>query len=286
MCGSEQSKYKNVLDDIEKNIVNDYFTPNIKAEVIFDMLMTDTVADIVGHYVKEDVHFITKEMSLAISDENLEGKKVDYVLASKECIYLIELKTTTGSYNEDQKKFYSKYLKNDFSLMLTTLLDIADSKFGNKTIRESIKQGANLIENLRLFFEARIDTYKNQRTGIKLEKNLANNADRAKAYLKKYKCESSWEYLYTMGQILDYFDKNQDNGNNWEQFSLKLVYITPRGEEFENNNEIKDAKKIEDINQISITFQNIVNDNLDLKEKQPIFEFLCKIINECMDFRD
>ena len=53
--------------EIKKWVVNDYFTPNIKAEVILDTLLTPYSTQIVQGQLNElvgSLTFLTKEMSL------------------------------------------------------------------------------------------------------------------------------------------------------------------------------------------------------------------------------
>ena len=42
-----KSEY-NLVQEIKKCVVNDYFTPNIKAEVILDTLLTPYVSEIIN----------------------------------------------------------------------------------------------------------------------------------------------------------------------------------------------------------------------------------------------
>ena len=55
------------MDEIRKWVVNDYFTPNIKAEVILDTLLTPYSTQIVQGQLNElvgSLTFLSKEMSL------------------------------------------------------------------------------------------------------------------------------------------------------------------------------------------------------------------------------
>ena len=49
-------------------VVNDYFTPNIKAEVILDTLLTPNISQILKNQLDIDAELLTKEMS--IQDKN------------------------------------------------------------------------------------------------------------------------------------------------------------------------------------------------------------------------
>ena len=97
-------------DKIKKWVVNDYFTPNIKAEVILDTLLTPYIAGIIKDQCGVDAVFVTKEMSVFDeSRKDKKGEKIDYILADENTAYLVELKTTDGRINPEQAK---KYLRN------------------------------------------------------------------------------------------------------------------------------------------------------------------------------
>ena len=95
-----------LMEEIRERVVNDYFTPNIKAEVILDTLLTPYIPQIVRGQLGEKVGsltFLTKEMSISDEgDENNRGPKIDYVLEDDNFVYLVELKTTKGSINTKQ----------------------------------------------------------------------------------------------------------------------------------------------------------------------------------------
>lgn len=107
------SELSALAKEIKKWVVNDYFTPNIKAEVILDTLLTPYIPQILNSY-GIDAAFLTKEMSLrGVQDdegqESNRGSKIDYVLADKQknIIYLMELKTTDSSMNAEQLSLYA-----------------------------------------------------------------------------------------------------------------------------------------------------------------------------------
>ena len=65
------------MNDIRDLVINDFFTPNIKAEVILDMMLTPYVTEILknqaGNMFEGELHFITKEMSVRESEESKNG---------------------------------------------------------------------------------------------------------------------------------------------------------------------------------------------------------------------
>lgn len=110
-------KYKNFYDELKKNVVMDFCTAGIKAEVIIDTLITPYVCDIVktGLKIDESVELVAKEFPIYRDSNptNLKNAKVDYLLKSGNTFYMVELKTTKGSENEKQLKRYSLYLDRE-----------------------------------------------------------------------------------------------------------------------------------------------------------------------------
>ena len=187
-------------------VVNDYFTPNIKAEVILDTLLTPYISQILKNQLDIDAELLTKEMS--IQDKNgsdNRGAKIDYVLEGKDTVYLVELKTTKGSINADKAKLYTQNCcdggraKTFGPVLGEKLLTILKSSFK--------KQSLWTVETL--------------------QKTIRDNKceDRARCYLKRTGSASTRKYLYTIGQILDHC---ADLGALWKK-ELRLIYLTPDG---------------------------------------------------------
>lgn len=110
------------INQIKNWVVNDYFTPNIKAEVILDALLTRYVAEIIEEQFRDGpcfqgtLRFVTKEMSVRDLEKPLEnasygnmGTKIDYILGDEQAFYLVELKTTDSSLERTQAV---RYLSN------------------------------------------------------------------------------------------------------------------------------------------------------------------------------
>lgn len=116
----QREEYKIFCDNVKKWTVHDYFTPNIKAEVILDMLLTPYIAPILNQYFeKKTVVYVTKEFPIgirwskgkAILSEDNKSNKVDYVCMDEDTLYLVELKTTDESFSERQDSCYRKLLE-------------------------------------------------------------------------------------------------------------------------------------------------------------------------------
>ena len=176
---------------IREWVVKDYFTPNIKAEVILDTLLTPYIKQMLKAQLNIDAKLLTKEMSIKdIDGTDDRGAKIDYVLEDNDTVYLVELKTTKGSINSDQAKRYIENCYDNgkvktFGLVLgDKLLNIMGKKFKSK--------GPWTAENL-------LNAFKNVTQADEKE----NRAERAAQFLKGTGLASTHKYLYTVGQILD-----------------------------------------------------------------------------------
>ena len=106
-----ENKYEIFYNLIKFWTLNDFCTPSIKAEVIFDMLLSPFITDIVkeGINSKGRLVLLAKEFPLKVYKNN-KGPKVDYLLMddSTSDLYIVELKTDNNSFDKEQ---YNKYLK-------------------------------------------------------------------------------------------------------------------------------------------------------------------------------
>lgn len=218
-------------EQITQLVVNDYFTPNIKAEVILDTLLTPYIGQIVEYALckqNQSLTLLTKEMPISEScGSDNRGTKIDYVLEDKSgFVYLVELKTAKGSINAAQ---VSRYTENcggtTFGAVIgKKLLTIMGTKFKPA---EAWTTG-NLLEA----FQGVV--------GDKGKKGEYENL--ARLFLKRTGSASTRKYLYTVGQILDRCD---DLEALWSR-ELRLVYLTPDGENvFPNIPRKKDKQKWE-----------------------------------------
>ena len=219
-------------EKITQLVVNDYFTPNIKAEVILDTLLTNYIAKIVKDQMGTKVGkltFLTKEMSIeeadtddqdtksdsSSEDENEgggddRGAKIDYVLEEENgCVYLVELKTTKGSISNKQ---IGRYIKNCCGETFGTAM-------GEKLLRiigkNYLTDKTWTVENLAIRFQT-----------VTAGCSGTTNEERARFYLKTTGRASTNKYLYTVGQLLDHHPGSLQE--LWDA-PLRLIYLTPDG---------------------------------------------------------
>lgn len=108
---------------VKKWVVNDYKTPDVKAEVLIDMLISEFINDIFDSYPElpgeGQAFFISKEFPIKnYTDHTSKGKSnnskyykesgdnrsasVDYLVGKGDILYLTELKTDSNSFSDDQ----------------------------------------------------------------------------------------------------------------------------------------------------------------------------------------
>lgn len=222
------------LQQIKEWVVNDYFTPNIKAEVILDTLLTPYIPQILNGYGIDAV-FLAKEMSLrGVQDdegqESNQGSKIDYVLADKQenIIYLVELKTTDSSVNTDQLSLYASLVNEPttFGAVLgKRLLNILMESFQLDDLEgtgdDRLKDAWKKIWNKRENYDPK---GKNPAESGSYE-GRAMNLIKAKGWAWR-SGQRSRKYLYTLGQLMDYLHNNSGKGL-WNR-EVKLIYLLPR----------------------------------------------------------
>lgn len=249
---------------LKRWVINDYFTPNIKAEVILDTMLSPYIGAVLSDNKDCPIIFVTKEMSINTSlinnkttesdnkqndsekdKENIiRGPKIDYVFAGKKSVYLVELKTATGSINDKQLEIYKNLAEKElfFGVLLgNRLLEILKESFNIK-----ISKSRNYSDNS--FKEAWFEIWNKKNAYVpkgNFNEKLSNYdtyADAAKDLIKAKGWTakmnvSSRKYLYTLGQILDYLlgDKSKPkeeldhikiDNNLWNR-QLKFIYLLP-----------------------------------------------------------
>lgn len=215
---------------IREWVVNHYFTPNIKAEVIFDTLITPCIEEIVKEQLGEageGLVFLTKEMSI-MDEVGVDNKvsKVDYVLADQNRVYLVELKTTDSSINDEQADAYREICqdKGFGEILGCRLLSILSG--GGRTF--TLHLGDPSLwgdETLKLAFDEIIgkNKYQADTQGITCAEKAAALIQ-AQNWTQRDRYRSR-KYLYTLGQLVDYLDGGETLWNK----PMTVLYLTPDG---------------------------------------------------------
>lgn len=230
-----------LIKQITKWVVNDYFTPNIRAEVVIDTLLTPYVRQILQNECGIIAKFLTKEMSMeeyVEEDPQSEeyagdkrktkdddyGAKIDYLLASEQYVYLVELKTTAGSIKAEQaKRYLDCYCNQEKPIKPMKFGEV----FGEKLLRILRKKYKDdRLQSLDTLEESFLNIVNDRREKIPY-------AEKAKEYLKCNNKASTYKYLYTIGQILDCCPDSTCLKEFLKELwgkELRLIYITPNGE--------------------------------------------------------
>lgn len=221
-------------------VVSDYFTPSIKAEVILDTLLTPYVAGIVKDQCKDEVGeavFITKEMSVessSVSEPPQEndaygdmGAKVDYILADERNknaehgnVYMLELKTTDNSIKGEQASLYLTNCTHEAPKTFGEVFGEKLLRILSKKMKMDLPKEEKGEERLRALFDEIMRDH-----GV----SALPRAEQARALLKENNWGSTYKYLYTAGQLLDYiYPAGCGERPLWDK-RLRLLYLTPRG---------------------------------------------------------
>lgn len=249
----ELSAFENL---VVAHTIQDFYTPNIKAEVILDMLLTPYIPAIIEAATGQKATLITKEMSIGyakgneIQEDNNRGKKVDYVVMAKENVLFVELKTTQGSLESAQIETYRKWIDKDNPKKGTDLLHLLCRILKIKYMPE--KEHPYTI--LKSYLSKKLTKNSIHRKAVCTEVVRDRLVEDTHAYQKKNYIHGTEKYLHTIACILQ-----NTNPEDWEK-DIKIIYISPSGA---NTADIQD-----------ITFKWIIK-NIDCPVLKDLKESVC-----------
>lgn len=257
------------LEMIKENVVVDYFTANIKSEVIFDMLLTPMIPEIIEAKTGVETEVIAKEFPMLnrnfAENKDYRNCNADYLLRSTDGQkwYLVELKTTTSSEGKKQKERYEQILKDEVSLYRDFVELLAHIYKVEYIARE---------DSLLTVFEKIKEKEGNIQEGTYTEI--------AVQILKKYSRTGSKKYLYTAAQLLE-----KEVGLKHEEAEFKpleIMYITPDGGVEDKIKYISLKKIIREIR--SGEDRKIVREIVgEYNSKREYWEWLKEVFKACYD---
>lgn len=237
---------------LTENIVRDYYTANIKAEVILGTILTPVIGEILtiigrrNEQINGEMKLLAKEFPVLKSREIEREEKpsflsynADYLMCDKDSIYLVELKSRRESYDYAQMRNYLMYCSDEETFadragknFVYLLNHVSKTGYSHKRWKEIWKETSEVKEGLKWLFEI-IIRYSEERgrtayPEIGWEEREHGHADRAVSYLRQSGGVSSKKYLFTAGQMLD----NMKDNELWEK-KIKLLYLMP-GTAFQN----------------------------------------------------
>lgn len=102
------------IKKIAEQFRDDYMTPKYKVEVALDTFLSIFFDSVINQYLYNNrelngkVILISKEFPIKKVGNN-QSRNIDFLYANKKVLYIVELKTTSKSYDEDQLKEYIKF---------------------------------------------------------------------------------------------------------------------------------------------------------------------------------
>lgn len=230
-----------------EEIIKDYYTANIKSEVIIDTILTPVIAEVLtvigrqNETINGKVRLLAKEFPI-LKNKNAEGGKpnfqscnADYLMCDHESVFFVELKTRQESYDDGQMKNYLAHCSDGETFaesagrnFVYLLNHVSRTGYSQNTWTE--KMGTLKVKDaLKWLFEIIINypdekgTTAYPRTGWEeKDKRDGSYTQRAIHYLKEEGAVSSKKYLLTAGQMLDTMKDNA----LWEK-KIKLLYLMP-----------------------------------------------------------
>lgn|GEM_PF-6678385 len=260
-------------DIIINEIERDFFTPCVKAEILFDMLLTPIIGEFVSYEIKDDdICFVTKEFPMLKqgiedrdkSDYEYRTTNADYLLCGKNNLYLLELKTTASSKTPEEDTAYINYLERtdsgiqlgeEFCYLIAHIFNLEKtvesvlekdlvnyqkasdkSKVINKCLNELF---VNIAYNNRRkhYNEAFEKEYVVKGQEAYEQADDIKYAEIAKIVLKSMPNRKSEKYLFSLAQILEH-------NIAWDK-DVKLIYLVPDGTPDTLTNTNSDNKKKE-----------------------------------------
>lgn len=111
--------YDNFYEMFKENLIKDHYTPGIKAEVIWDTILTPYIPRLISNKQKEkdsNLKLIAKEFPVRTNNSDLRNAKIDYLVEGDKYLYIVELKTTNSSFEEKQYNRYKSIMgdRDDF----------------------------------------------------------------------------------------------------------------------------------------------------------------------------
>ncbi len=119
--GREVNRRNDFYTMVSHWTLKDHFNPGIKAEVIWDMLLSEYIPEIVSYCEEpekegcEGYRILAKEFPLRAGNkkDSLANAKADYLVEGPDFLYLVELKTTGSSFDNEQFQRYCSYLEKN-----------------------------------------------------------------------------------------------------------------------------------------------------------------------------
>lgn len=294
------------LHDFEKMIMKwttfDHYCPSIKAEVIWDMMLSEFIVDMVAYayrkiygeqYTADNFYLLAKEFPIEVKKDSLRAAKADYLVASKvdKKIIIVELKSTLGSFSQDQSVRYERCKPKEMFEFYKKLIskEVGSSLYYEKEPLEW-KNSQKYAGQIMYMYQQ----YCNRVTGtnnVALEEDKDDRRSNVKRFHSAFieKLEEEYVnldliYLYVVPQKANAKSsvnsrEGKDAGDLCVRMEVKKVY-----RESEENVEIKDIEIYPEGKEAFVNYLS-VNQGQEGINKVAAWETFCKLIDTVNNYK-
>lgn len=282
------NNYQLFYEYVKDQLLRDQRLPSIKAEVIWDMLLTDFVADLIaykGHSYgnHNEVHdepsddkdatgeyiLLMKEFPIDNGkDGNRQSAKADYLVLRKKDgqaadgkgfsdMYIIELKTSKSSEGEKQFQRYEALNRENTGLLWSFYNRIINQREGitkKPMDRNSTEKYMNQVELINKEYGDYLIDLWSENSSERLEEATKDSQIHV-VYICLYPCEEARGDIRFVGLY-------QQNGDSWDVNQDLFGFMRRRlsSENVGNPERLKKWELIEEILKDNLTFDEITFD--------------------------
>ena len=271
MSSNREVQNPAILNTISDRVIRDYYTAAIKSEVILDTLITPVVEDLLNIALGRDgenkLHYVTKEFPLmtkllAKEDTETEVKtkeddrsvKADYLLCDDKYVYVVELKTTSGSFDYKQFNKYKAFCEECcFSKLLDCFADVVAKAYSVNNDGEG-----NSFEKLEGLYNSILSNERWKKASGDTHNRLLGKKD-IKELRERKNYTSTKKYMTQVAEIIDAREYFYDSNNKPRDFiiergekhssDIKCIYLLPISKQYGNMHNAMHKKDANYINE-------------------------------------
>lgn len=296
----------NRLTDFEKMIMKwtafDHYCPSIKAEIIWDMMLSEFIVDMVAYaytekdkeeYTADDFYLLAKEFPLETKKDSLRAAKADYLVASKKDnkIIIVELKSTLGSVSPVQSTRYEECIPKEMFDFYDALIsqEVGPSLYNKKEPLEWAESQKYAGQITYMYQQYRAAT--NEEEISVPEKSIKDRRSDVKRFhsafiskLKEQYVNLDLIYLYVVPQKANAKSsvnsrEGKDAGDLCVRMEVKKVY-----RESEENAEIKDIEIYPKEKEAFMNYLRVKQGQEGIN-KVAAWETFCKLIDTVNNYK-
>lgn len=306
---------ENELTDFEKMIMKwtafDHYCPSIKAEVIWDMMLSEFIADMVAYayrdkegkqYTADHFYLLAKEFPIKSEEKEkknpFSSSKVDYLVAFEaeddKKVILVELKTTPGSFNKKQQKLYEKC---DAEKLFEFYDELINEKVTSKRFKEPLKwEGSEKYTSQIIYMFHQFKQFQERKGDMKESLECINQNTKHKFHSSFIK--TLYDRYKTVELFYLYVDRVKDSIDKGYYLTVQMERVqSPNLNDKNVNSEQKDddnkkfviydskKKKSPDEFMKIIDGKSVHNDSNAGVDKITAWETFCKLIDAVNNYK-